>query len=153
MNSNENIEENLIRMSEDELISYMFENNFIQRTKVCEGTCGTSLQLKKCIDSCDNFVWRCENKNCSLTKKRFSIRYDSFFDNLNVGFLKILKILLRIACNQRRSSILQSIDVSKPLLTKIHDKLIDFILDNKNYRMLGGANTIIRIAETMLNYK
>ncbi|KAM0688316.1 hypothetical protein COBT_000422 [Conglomerata obtusa] len=119
MNNYESFEEELIRMSKEELKSFCFSYYLFKRTMVCLGSCKTEMKLEICNSYADDAAWRCYVKACTHYKNRRSIRDDSFFESFGTDVVKILKILIRYAGQQTRYSILQTIDISKPTLCKI----------------------------------
>lgn len=152
--NNESFEINLIKMNQEEINNYLFQEGFIHREQICEGSCKQQLKYVKCSTFTEQYCWRCSLAGCSKFQQRTSIRKNSFFENFSIDCKTVFKILLRWSCKQQQHSILQSINVSKPTFRKIKEKLNEKMkVANENGRKLGGPGTIVQADETMMNFK
>lgn len=147
-------EEFLISMTDENILCYLFDNNLILEEMICKGTCGTPMKLERDTSYVDNHAWRCYSQHCNRYHKKRSIRDMSFFEPFGIEAKTILRIISKHVSNLPRHSILCSICVSAPTLSKILKNLIK-LMNKKNLlaRKLGGFGTQVRIDETMLNFK
>lgn len=150
----EKIEEEYIKMCDEDFLNYMFSKNFLRREMMCPGTCQSNMKLCSAVRYSEGVAWRCFAIGCSRRHSRVDVRKHSFFSEFGIELKKIFKILLRWAGGQTQSSILSTIQVSKPTLIKLIKKLVGLMaLDNERQPKLGGPGSIVQVDETMLNYK
>ncbi|KAG0419991.1 hypothetical protein DMUE_6356, partial [Dictyocoela muelleri] len=92
--------------------------------------------------------------SCANYKNYSNIRKGSFFENLNLSFKLIFKIILFYSARMPRQCIINYMFLSKNTVIKIVNKIVEKIPDPNFFDdKLGGDGKIIQIDETMLNYK
>jgi transposase-like protein len=143
----------ITKLTERELITFVMDQQFIK----CEFKCPTCNNYAKLVPykrNIDRFAWRCMYPRCIKYKDYFSLRKQSFFENLNIKLVDVLKIVIKYSVRQQRNSIKLSMDVTKNTVTKVLKKLTSLIPTlNFSTNKLGGPDSIVQIDETMLNYK
>ncbi|KAG0439570.1 hypothetical protein DMUE_2340 [Dictyocoela muelleri] len=87
-------------------------------------------------------------------QKRKSVRTYSKFEKMNISLKTILKVIIKYCCGLSRMSILKSVELLKPCLSKILSILInEMIIDNQNLKKMDLYGSIVQIDETVLNFK
>jgi hypothetical protein len=77
----EYLEETIVKMINNENISFLFEHELIKREMVCLGTCNSQIKLKNCKNFVKGNAWLCFNKTCTHYHVHRSVR-DLFFCGL-----------------------------------------------------------------------
>lgn len=93
------------------------ENSFLHKEKQCE-KCQKFLKMVKYTRNVDKYAWRCMQKTCVEYKKYFYIRKGSFFDNLNVSLLLILRIVIKYSSRTQRYALLEYFNIGKNSVLK-----------------------------------
>ncbi|KCZ79966.1 hypothetical protein H312_02635, partial [Anncaliia algerae PRA339] len=147
------LEQKLNQMNDKELIEYLMIKNMIKKEMYCI-YCNNPLKLTK-LDKCiDKFSWRCMTRTCIKYKIYYSIRKNSFFENIKLTLKQILSILLKYSCKIQRFQIILSMDNSPKTIARIISKLVSIMpATDFSSNKLGGPGLIVQIDETMLNYK
>ena len=83
-------EEELIKLSDDNLVEWLMANGFIRNEYCCDG-CSTYMNLEDCASFSEKKCWRCINSNCSKYRQRINVRKDSFLNHLKL----ILRLFLK----------------------------------------------------------
>ncbi|KAG0441583.1 hypothetical protein DMUE_0937 [Dictyocoela muelleri] len=149
----DDFENMLIRFNNTELLDYLMSENYIKKEVICN-ECHTCMELKKFKVVKDGFAWRCMSVCCKSYKKRQSIRAGSFFENFNISFLQIFKILIRFSTDVPQHSINKSFGISIRTIKKVKVSFLKRVgrFDFKDDK-LGGVNKEVQVDETSLNFK
>lgn len=143
----------LVRFTNQELISYMMNNSFLQREMKCVH-CKVFMELKSYEQVKEKLVWRCNNTLCPKYRNRTSIRHLSFFSDLTIDFLSFFQLLISWEQGQAITLSANFLNISRPTASKIKNKIVNRMGEPKfENDKLGGPGKIINIDETMLNYK
>ncbi|KAG0438780.1 hypothetical protein DMUE_2879 [Dictyocoela muelleri] len=94
---------------------------------ICGG-CKSIMNRKKFKKICDGMYWRCTTTTCIKYQNRQCLRQNSFFDGLNLFFLKIMKVLIRWPQNVPKQITLESLNLDKKTYKKIIKKVFDGII-------------------------
>ncbi|KAG0430428.1 hypothetical protein DMUE_5661 [Dictyocoela muelleri] len=146
-------QEILEKMTDYNLLHYLFYNNYLHKEYFCS-KCHKSCVLRQYKRNIDFHDWRCMNKTCINYKKYFSIRKNSFFEDLNIPIRQIFKIVLCYISRMPRYSITNYFNYDRKTVEKIINKIVNRIPDpDFSSNKMGGIGKIIQVDETMLNYK
>ncbi|KCZ81047.1 hypothetical protein H312_01533, partial [Anncaliia algerae PRA339] len=130
----ESTEEIIIKMNEKQILDYAMRLGIFKKEMSCSEFC-KSMKLQKASRYVDGYAWRCTNKMCIKYQKRKSVRTYSKFEKMNTSLKTILKVIIKYCCGLSRKSILKSVELSKPCLSKILSILInEMIIDNQNLK-------------------
>lgn len=145
--------DNVTRLTGRDLITFLQEERFLHREVFCN-SCGHSLHINSNKRVLDGFSFRCQTRCCVDFKTYKTIRKNSFFENFTIPFKSIFKVILGYATRQPRHSIQRGVNLSKPTLLEITNKLIHLIPNvDFSFDKLGGPGKVVQVDETMLNYK
>lgn len=147
------MEETIILLNARETITFLQEHRFLKSEFPCL-QCFKFMSMTKYKRSTDGFAWKCNNRACVSFGKYISVRTDSFFEDFNISFGYIFRIICKYSSCSQIHTITKSLDVSENVISKVIAKLIsrmkepDFKLDK-----LGAGSRLVQVDETMLNYK
>ncbi|KAG0432804.1 hypothetical protein DMUE_5472 [Dictyocoela muelleri] len=105
-------QEKINRMTEIELINFLFENIYLKKEHICV-SCRTSCYLKKYSRCGDLYAWRCMSVNCKDYKKYKSIRSGSFFDNSNISIKMVFQIILFYVARMPRFGMINYLNLGR----------------------------------------
>ncbi|KCZ79505.1 hypothetical protein H312_03105 [Anncaliia algerae PRA339] len=126
------------KMNEKELLDFFMDENYILKEMFCTA-CGNTLKLVVFVRSLDKYAWRCMNSECNGYKKYFSIRKNSFFEDIKIKLKDVLIILIKYSCKNQRNQIHLSMDYSEKTIYKIIKKFVSMIPEtNFSNNKLGG---------------
>ena len=114
------------------------KNQFIKNESNCTG-CNTFMMLVTNTRGKDGYAWRCMSTECDSYKKYFSIRKNSFFNDFNLEFVEIFRIIEKYISRQPQHSIISSMSsVSRTSIQKVLKKISNLILSVKfSHNKLG----------------
>lgn len=147
------METKLVKMDDYELILFLMNEKYIHSEVFCD-FCAHSMKLVKYAKVNDKWCWRCVYNNCEKAQCRKSVRSNSFFENLNLPFLMIFKIIFRWVTDVSQHSIEEGMGVRRNTVLLIKRRILKRIEERmQENEKLGGPGKIVQIDETMLNYK
>lgn len=155
MESFNELELQLIRMNQEELIGWCMSKNILKNELACS-MCHEFMKLTVYKRHKDMFAWRCNTRLCRDFTKYKSIRVQSFFEEAkNTSILLILRIILRYASGTPKHAIIQYLlPLERKFVYRICGKLTERIPEpNFESNKLGGFGKVVQVDETMLNFK
>ena len=113
----------IILLDEIQVVFKLIDLNFIKQSMKCT-SCNILMKLKKSKDSMDFYNWRCMNFECSKYQSTLSIRNSSWLKNITICPKRPCKILLFWSKGLSRKEILDLVEVSIKISTKIRKFLL-----------------------------
>lgn len=152
MNSIDQIETFVMTATQLQLINYMKQQKYLHSEFRCL-ECGFVCEFTENERKKDGYEWTCVNANCEFCNDTFSLRTGTFFEGFNLSFAYFFRILLKYAARVPQHAMLEGLDVSKPTLTKIMNRLKKR-MPEKSYgeTKLGTGGLLVQVDETMMNY-
>ncbi|KAG0436984.1 hypothetical protein DMUE_3939 [Dictyocoela muelleri] len=114
----DDFENMLIRFNKKELVEYLMSENYIKKEIQCDD-CYTCMELKNFKVVKDGVAWRCMSVSFKSYKSRKNIRNGSFFENFNVSFLQVFKILIRFSTDVPQHSIGKTLGINIRTIKKV----------------------------------
>lgn len=146
---------NLLSSSNEEIILFFKNKRILKSSMQCE-YCYMNMKWTKYSNISDNFVWKCNNKNCQKYKTTISIRNKSLLNNFRLSLKNCLEILYRFSKEEQIYMILKDIKtISKPTIIKFYEKLRSLCekYNNDNPILLGGEGIICQVDESLFSHK
>ncbi|KAG0439817.1 hypothetical protein DMUE_2172 [Dictyocoela muelleri] len=106
------LQEKIESLNDFQIFQYLFDNKYLMKEYFCY-YCKRSCFLRIYKRSIDSYGWRCLFSSCANYKKYSNIRKGSFFENLNLSFKLILKIILFYSARMPRLCIINYMFLSK----------------------------------------
>lgn len=149
----DDFENALIRMTKEELIAFLQNGNLLKIEMKCNW-CNYALNFIHNDHYKDNYCWRCSNSACFKDRPRLNIRTNSFFININLPLLTIIKILIRWSKDIPQSITINMLGIDHRTYKKVIQKFLSLVGEfNFRSNKLGGPGKIVQIDETGLNFK
>lgn len=133
--------------------NYLTTNRLIPDNKNCK-YCFNAMVLEQTRDIKFGLIFRCKNKFCAHYRTTASVFKDTFFENMQVCPMNVLKAIFYLGHGTTSVDICRFTSLNKKNLINIKTKLIEKIKQYyiQNPVRLGGPGVIINVDETKLNH-